>query len=136
MSEMPVVAANSRFDVEARAAGSTTVRIITHSGRLLFGDTTVAPRSTTVAEFNGLIPLPDSHSFRSEALDEAVISMDLWAINTRGYSFVSGYEAKFLDDPRQPGTSWIHIGMQIACDSGSVIGYRVTVQVPPPAIVE
>lgn len=136
MSEMPVVVANSRFDIEAQVSGSTTVRLVTHSGRLLFGDTTVAPRSTTVAEFNGLVPLPDSHSYKSDALDDAVVAMDLWAINTRGYSFVTGYEAKFLDDPRKPGTSWIHLGMQIACDAGSVVGYRVTVQVPPSAIAE
>ncbi|RIK10590.1 MAG: hypothetical protein DCC49_02750 [Acidobacteria bacterium] len=128
MSEMPTVQPNPRIDLKVNAAdGNATreMRQTTYSGRLHFGDTSQGPRSTMVSEFNGLIPLPDSFSYRSEETGEAVVTIDLWTVNTRGYTFTSGYEATFVEDSRRPGTAWLHIGMQIACDAGSVVGYRI-----------
>lgn len=136
MSEMPTVVPNPRFDVSTRSPGESEVRQTTYSGRLHFGDTSNGPRSTMVSEFVGLIPLPDSLVYRTDQLADAIAAIDLWAVNTRGYMFASGYEARFVDDPRSPGTSWLHLGMQIACDAGSVVGYRVVAQVKPTAMVE
>lgn len=135
MSEMPAISPNPRIDLLVRTADARDIRQTTYSGRLYFGDTTQGPRSTMVSEFNGLIPLPDSFSYRDEETSKAIIAMDLWSINTRGYLFAEGYEARFEPDARQPGTSWLHLGMQIACDAGSVVGYRLVVQASTRAIV-
>lgn len=88
-----------------------------------------------VSEFSGLIPLPDSFSYRPDALTGATVAMDLWPVNTMGYMFASGFKATFIEDARIPGTSWLHLGIQIACYAGSIVGCRVLAQVPVDAIV-
>lgn len=88
-----------------------------------------------VSEFSGLMPLPDSFSYRPDTLTGAAVAMDLWPVNTMGYIFASGFEATFVEDAPIPGTSWLHLGIQLACYAASIVGYRVLAQVPADAIV-
>lgn len=131
----PEIVANPRQDLLVTAGNFRESQQTTYSGRLLFGDVANGPKEGTVAEFTGLIPLPDSFSYKTSELASAVVSADFWAMSTRDYLHFPSAEARFVEDPRRPGTSWLHLGMQLACNSGSIIGYRVTVLVGRAAVV-
>lgn len=80
-------------------------------------------------EFTGLVPVPDSYNYLDQHLGSATVSADFWIQSMSEYLFVPATEARFLPDPRQPGTSWLHVGLTAQGYSGAVIGYRVVVMV-------
>lgn len=131
----PTIVANPRQDLLVSAGDFTDSRQTTYSGRLLFGQP--ASRGTMVSrmDFAGLVALPDSFTYRDEQLGTALVSADFWIQSMSEYLFVPSTEARFLPDPRQPGTSWLHLGLTVEGYSGAILGYRVVATVNRQAVV-
>lgn len=135
MPLIPTIVANPRQDLLVTTGKFTDSQQTTYSGRLLFGEP--ASRGTMVSrmDFSGLIALPDSFSYKDDQLGTALVSADFWIQSMSEYLFVPSTEARFLPDSRQPGTSWLHLGLAVEGYSGAILGYRVVATVNRLAVV-
>lgn len=129
MSMTPTIVPNQRLEMMVTGGNFRDMQLTTYSGRLVFGQAAALGVVMSRMEFTGLLPLPDSHSYESQHLADSVLSADFWVGSVGEYLFVPASEAQFIDDPRNPGKSWIHVGLTVQGFSGSIVGYQVRAMV-------
>lgn len=134
MALQPSVVPNPRHDLLVSAPDGTALRHTVYSGRLLFGAPAARGTMMSRMDFDGGMFLPDSLPYIGASLGGATLSVDCWVQSVGEYLFVPHCEARFVDDPRQPGVVWVQLGLAVQGYSGSIVGYRVTVSADPDAI--